>query len=236
MQCPNCGKTVADEKAECPHCSVIFDKWKPRTSRPAPEAPPPLWRSLLSAWRGSAGFYPSLAATATAVVYGWKFSSFLPITEGWSSFQKILFPLTSLDLAFHEAGHLIFGLLGIRFIAVAGGTIGQLFFPAACLIHFLRRDSKPGIAFCVFWTGLNFAEISWYAADASLQCLILITGMSGREGGGHDWNYMLGQLGLIKECIGIGRLFFVAGIWLMVFAPAALLAMKLKHVKSPDAD
>lgn len=234
MNCPNCNKPVPDNSEECPHCAVIFAKWKPRELRPIPNAPAPLWRTLIAHWRAGPYFYPSLAATATAFIYGWKFSSFLPTTEGWHGFMNILFPFAALDLALHEAGHVIFGLPGNEFLMIAGGTLGQLFFPSACLMHFLRRGNRYGMAFCTFWLGLNFAEISWYAADASMQCLILITGMSGKEGGGHDWHYLLGQLGLLKQCVGIGRIFFTGGIWLMVFAPTALLAEKLSPTKIPE--
>lgn len=224
MNCPNCGNPVPENSAECPRCSVIFAKWKPREQRPVPVAPGPVWTPYIAAWRGSPYFFPSLAATVAALVYGWHFSSFLPITEGWESFCHVLFPLAAIDLAIHEAGHVIFGVLGNRFLMVAGGTAMQLLLPAAFFIHFLRRANRCGMAFCAFWFGLNLAEISWYAADASIQALVLITGMSGAEGGGHDWHYMLGELGLLKNCVGVGRLFFISGIWLMVFAPAALAA------------
>jgi len=227
MNCPNCGKPAPENSAECPHCSVIFAKWKPREQRSVPAPPAPDWKAYIAAWRHSPCFLPSLLATATALVYGWKFPSFLPITEGWESFLRVLFPLAAVDLAIHEAGHVIFGLLGSQFIMVAGGTTMQLLLPAAFFIHFLRRENRAGMAFCAFWIGLNLAEISWYAADASIQALILITGMSGAEGGGHDWHYMLGELGLLKCCVGVGRIFFAAGIWLMVFAPAALFSEKI---------
>jgi hypothetical protein len=42
------------------------------------------------------------------------------------------------NLAFHEGGHIIFGVLGVRFIMVAGGTLMQLLLPGAAMLHFLK--------------------------------------------------------------------------------------------------
>ena len=161
--------------------------------------------------------FPLAIAFLVALPFTWRFSSYLPITEGWTSAQKFWFPLPLVNLAFHEAGHVIFGILGIRWITVAGGTLMQLLIPLACLISFARQDRWPGVGFCLFWIGTNFLDISLYAADAKIQVLILTTGMSGSEGGGHDWAYLLGSVGLTDHCIGIGQFIFWMGAFLMAF-------------------
>ena len=46
--------------------------------------------------------------------------------------------LDNANLAFHEAGHPIFGLIAQR-LAVYGGTLGQLVFPAAATAIFWSR-------------------------------------------------------------------------------------------------
>jgi hypothetical protein len=165
-------------------------------------------------------FIAAGVATCVALFFASRFSRYLPITEGWVYLERWWSPLAALNTVFHEAGHWIFGLLGVQWIRIAGGTLMQLLLPMACLIHFWQRRSIAGVMFVVFWIGLNLAEISWYAADAKLQALILMSGLSGQEGGGHDWNYLLGGAGLLDQAVLIGRLFFFSGLWLMVFAPA----------------
>lgn len=160
---------------------------------------------------------PAAIASAVALCFSWHFRAYLPITDGWARIETILLPLSSLDLAFHEAGHWIFGIFGWEFLMIAGGTIMQLAMPVACLLHFLTRENYAGVGFTLFWLGENLINISLYAADAKLQALILITGMSGREGGMHDWGYMFGAWGLTNDCIGIAQIIFFCGCWLMVF-------------------
>jgi hypothetical protein len=82
------------------------------------------------------------------------------------------------------------------------------------------------VLFSLFWIGENLMEISWYMADAKMQALILITGMSGREGGGHDWGNMLGMTGLTDYCVGMGETVHWAGCTLALF-PFAWLAIFL---------
>ena len=74
----------------------------------------------------------------------------------------MLFPLSLSDLAFHEAGHPIFGLLslGNEFITAAGGTLMQLLIPSVCGFEFLRRKNFPGVLFVIFWLGVPRSNIS----------------------------------------------------------------------------
>src|SRR5271169_4905346 len=124
---------------------------------------------------------PAAVASTAALYFTWHFRQYLPITDDWVGIETILLPLSALNLVFHEAGHWILGIFGWEFLMVAGGTIMQLTMPAACLIHFLGQESYAGIGFTLFWIGQNLIEISLYAADAKIQALILITGMSGSE-------------------------------------------------------
>ena len=74
--------------------------------------------------------------------------------------------LDFVNLAFHEAGHLVFSFLGAT-MHFLGGTLGQLLVPGLLMIHFLFRQQQPlGAAFCLWWFGQNFINISVYMADA----------------------------------------------------------------------
>jgi len=73
--------------------------------------------------------------------------------------------LDSANLAIHEAGHPIVGLLGGR-LMVYGGTLFQLLFPALVAFHFLRRGGAVGLAFGLVWLGENLLNVMRYMADA----------------------------------------------------------------------
>jgi hypothetical protein len=209
MVCPSCSAPAAEGAGDCVSCGVIFEKWRRRQAAPAQAAPAvaPEW-ALLDARSWAA---PAAPALLFALFHASRFASYLPLTEGWGKVETWLLPLSALTVVFHEGGHVIFGLLGWRFLTVAGGTIMQLALPLAIIAHFARRRETAGTLFGAFWLGESLIGAAYYAADAKMQVLILIGGMSGSEGGGHDWAYMLGRWGLTNSCVGVGRFVFFWG-------------------------
>lgn len=82
--------------------------------------------------------------------------------------RAALSPLDWVDLPIHETGHLVFQLLGNRFIYVAGGTIGQLLMPIAFWRHFRNGGQPRSADACLLWVGQNFlgcALIAYAATD-----------------------------------------------------------------------
>lgn len=122
--------------------------------------------------------------------------------------------LDFVNLAFHEAGHVVFGLLGNRFIMVAGGTAMQLLMPAACAGHFWRRRERVSAAATAAWFGQNFLGIGRYVADARAQRLDLV------GGGEHDWTYLLETLGVLIHDEAIGRTVQITGCLIMAASAA----------------
>jgi hypothetical protein len=115
------------------------------------------------------------------------------------------------NLPFHEAGHVLFAPLG-RFIQVAGGTIMQLLVPAAVAASFFIRGDRYGAAIGIWWLGESMADVAPYADDARAGQLPLLGGVTGSEVEDyHDWEIMLGKLGVLSWDHAIGRFFFVAG-------------------------
>lgn len=88
--------------------------------------------------------------------------------------------LDSANLALHEAGHPLVGILSQR-ASVYGGTLFQLAFPLAVAIHFHRAGHAAGTAAGVVWLGENLLNVARYMADARIQELPLV------GGGDHDW-------------------------------------------------
>src|SRR5215510_3340482 len=69
------------------------------------------------------------------------------------------------NLAFHEAGHLVYGIFG-RTAELYGGTLGQLTLPVVAIVAFAWRGSTLGVAVAGVWLFENFFNIARYAADA----------------------------------------------------------------------
>ena len=124
--------------------------------------------------------------------------------------------LHMIDLVFHEAGHVIFGLGG-QFIAVLGGSLNQVLVPAVCTAVFLRRREYGSASATLFWVGQNLADVAVYVADGRAMALPLLA-----DGLIHDWNFILGRLGLLSRAEALGRLTFGLGALTMLAALALL--------------
>jgi hypothetical protein len=121
--------------------------------------------------------------------------------------------LDGVDLSIHETGHLVFAPFG-EFIGFAGGTLFQLIMPVTFVVYFVRRSDQHAASVALWWVGQNFGHIAWYVADARAQELPLV------GGGEHDWNYLLGELGLLQQDHAIARAIVVTGV-LLVLGSAA---------------
>ncbi len=134
------------------------------------------------------------------------------------------------DLIFHEAGHVIFGFFG-EFVAVLGGSLNQVLIPAIATTAFLRTRQWASAAIALFWTGQSLTDVGVYAADGRARALPLLA-----EGLIHDWNYILGRLGLLGSAETVGRLIFGAGALVMLAALLLLALEVLRCWNAPAAD
>lgn len=159
--------------------------------------------------RAGAAAAPSPEASIPPFLLGAGAGLFLVfcLTRSWLA--AVFQPLDWVNLAFHEGGHVVFGLLGNRFIMVAGGTLMQLLMPAAAGVHFWTRGQKVSAALMLVWVGQNFFGIGKYIADARAQQLELLAG------GVHDWTYLLETTGLLINDVGIGRGAEILGCFIM---------------------
>lgn len=124
--------------------------------------------------------------------------------------HRWVYLLDSANLAFHEAGHPLFGLISDR-LTVYGGTLAQLLFPLVALASFYRQRATFSCAFAVLWLGENLFNIAVYMADARVQLLPLV------GNGEHDWTEIFSRWGVLQWDTGIAGLVRVMG-WLLVFA------------------
>jgi hypothetical protein len=140
--------------------------------------------------------------------------------------RRFLFILDWFNIIVHEAGHPIFGLLGIEWIVYAGGTFMQLLMPTLFYFSFLRQGQPKSADVCLFWFGSNFLGIGPYMADARAQILPLI------GGGEHDWTYLLGSIGLLRFDRQCGALALYFGCFTMALAALSLYEHAQKRSRS----
>lgn len=114
---------------------------------------------------------------------------------GNSNESVLLYLLHQTNLAFHEAGHIIFGIFG-RVISILGGSLGQLMILLLVSGHFWYQRDAAGFAFGSFWFFENFLDVAHYMADARALILPLIGGL-GPEA--HDWRNLFMEWGVLRH-------------------------------------
>jgi len=123
------------------------------------------------------------------------------------------------DLVFHEAGHIIFSPFG-RFMTVLGGSLLQFLIPVIALVAFVKQEEPFGAAICAWWAGQNLVDLAPYIADARALRMVLLGGRTGAEVEGHDWEFILNQLGISQYDRSLGYSAHAIGIVIMVGALA----------------
>lgn len=237
-RCPKCGHQPlpADQAfpADCPACGVILARVRERLQHAAPApvlrpdiAPGPLetspadetpWPARLmgegTAPVDSLTFGSRCAILAWLAVWGLLLARDDPRTgEIGSSFLHG--PL----LVFHEAGHFLFRPLG-EWMAVAGGTLGQLLMPVVLGGALLWRNRDPfGAAVALWLLGVSLLDCAPYCYDALEPQLTLLSGQVG-EAGGHDWIFLLGTTHLLERAQSIGLGIRAGGVVVVLVAVA----------------
>jgi hypothetical protein len=122
--------------------------------------------------------------------------------------------LDDIDLAIHEAGHIVFMPFG-EFMTVLGGSLFQLLVPAIFVGYFAKQKQWYSALFLLLWLGQSCFNLSYYIADARARVLPLLSD----DPTSHDWTWLLLQMGLLDQdrAIGngvrmIGFLMIVAGV------------------------
>lgn len=124
-----------------------------------------------------------------------------------------------IHLPIHEAGHIFFRIFG-EFMGVAGGSLFQVIVPIVFFGYFLWHEKPFSASIVLFWVGSSIIDVYIYANDAQVMQLPLLSGLTGAEGGFHDWNYLLSETNLLNQTSFIARLIRFAGT-LVTFAAIA---------------
>jgi len=239
-KCPKCGfQQIDDSQTEvCERCGLIFEKWlqnkyKSRTSRRAKESPAKSY-SLFSNIKlqllyipdpyPKERFYLYIVSYIGFFIWGWSFI----IANHYSAELNNSF-MHLVNLVFHEAGHVIFRLLG-QFMSILGGSLLQLFVPVIFFIAFLKRQDSFAASIMLWWLAQSMMDLVAYIDDAQRQEMWLLGGVQGKDMPGiHDWNNILGQLGLLDyaHVLAVFTSWMAILLMLLAFYWGAILLLKI---------
>jgi hypothetical protein len=135
-------------------------------------------------------------------------------------------------LVFHEAGHVLFRLLG-EWMMVLGGSLGQLIMPAILAGALLVKNRDPfGASIGLWFFGVSLLDVAPYVYDALHPQLMLLSGMTGEEGG-HDWIFLLTSLGLLPKAQIIGAVVHKLGALVVILSLGwGAWVLRVQHQKS----
>ena len=242
--CPKCGYTRQPSEMssieQCPACGVVYEKWLKSQYRGAqsPEAS-----------RGKMGASGAFRERLTATLFvprddgrlEWSGRVLVAVLLAWftlamlaTGYEEVVMGTQSgtvaflhrIDLIFHEAGHVIFRLLG-DFMAVLGGSLLQVLIPLIVAGAFLVKNTDPfGASVGWWWTGQSLSDVAVYIRDASVLRLPLLGGGTGADRPDfHDWQNLLSRLDLLAYDQALGGFIDFLGISMMISGLAWGLAL-----------
>jgi hypothetical protein len=94
--------------------------------------------------------------------------------------------LDDVNLAIHEAGHLVFQPFGDHGMTL-GGSLFQVLVPLVFVGYFAWHRQRYAAAVVLSWVAINLLNVAHYVGDARAQELPLLGG----ENSVHDWWYLL---------------------------------------------
>ena len=241
-KCPKCGyrQTNISKVGVCEHCGLVFDKWlkskyKSRTTQRVKErfsknnsllkAIKPLLLTIAEPFPKKR-FYLYIMIYSGFFIWGWTFI----FANHYSSELNNSF-MHLINLVFHEAGHVIFRLLG-QFMAILGGSLLQLLVPVIFMVAFLKKQDPFAASIMLWWLAQSMMDLVAYIDDAQRQEMWLLGGVQGKDMPGiHDWNNILGQLGMLDYAHGLAVITSWTAIILMLLAFywGGVLLVKIKR-------
>lgn len=129
----------------------------------------------------------------------------------WLTFAYEYHFLDGVNLLFHEAGHFFFGFMG-ETVQFLGGTLGQLFFPIACAMHFAQTDKHFEAWLMGVWFAESLMNIARYLGDAQAMALPLVGGHI------HDWNWLLSRWGVLSSSEEIATMLHLTAVGIAVIS------------------
>ena len=258
-RCPKCNVALAPGKVgaggSCPACGLVFSKYlqaqrgvpaRAPVSDPAAALDPALEaaadrhallaRLLYVPERvDRPAFYGRCAAYLFFFVWGWRLYA-MDIGEAdiMGSFMHLIV------LPIHEAGHVLFIPLG-HFMTVLGGSLFQVLVPLILMASFVlgfggsRRDNFAA-SLMLWWAAMSIIDVAPYIWDAFDPKMMLLGGTTGAESDGHDWQNILGDLGLSRKAHLIAGIAHKLGLIVMLAAYAWGAVLLYLQFQRRDSD
>lgn len=246
--CPKCGLANPHGKPICRGCQLVFAKWiaHQELQQSGKHATRTLESSDTSPWFRHPGKVNPIELIARAVTLAllccwtvWFITTdHTVLIRGLPEINYSI--MHTINLVFHEAGHLIFMPLG-RFMMVAGGSLMQLIVPAVVLWAFVFRNANPfGGVVAAWWFGQSMMDLAPYIFDARAQAMLLLGGGTGRDRpGSHDWNNLLRDMGLLDNYRSVAWLVDALAALIMIAAliwGLRVLLHQYHKLKNPEMD
>lgn len=139
--------------------------------------------------------------------------------------------LDDINLAIHEAGHLVFQPFGEHGMTL-GGSLFQVIVPLAFVAYFLRRRQRFAAAIVMAWVGASMFNVATYIDDARAQELPLLGG----ENAVHDWWFLLTEWDLLPRDLEIARAVRGAGVVAWLLSVAGAFAYARESLEEPGGE
>lgn len=137
-------------------------------------------------------------------------------------------------LIFHEAGHVLFIPFG-EWMTIFGGSFFQLVMPAVMAGALLWKNRDPfGASIGLWLLGVSMLDLAPYVYDALEPKLMLLSGMTGEEGG-HDWIFLLSSMGKLAKAQLYGAVLHKLGALVVLIALGwGAWMLKLQHARKEN--
>ena len=239
MLCPKCQQLQSAQNEVCTSCGIVFAKYNhyltlKEESLSTKNKNSYNWKALLIPKQQHRTL--SEISLKTMLILLVSIYSVMLIFSGLDISNGTDRVIHLPNLIFHEAGHVIFGLLG-QLIGSLGGTLAQLIIPVLGFYQFLIKQRDIFSATIMFWWfGENFIDIAPYVNDARAGVMPLLGGNTGQSAayGFHDWEYLLTETGLINYDNAIAWLFHLLGSAIMITALIASIWVIIKQTERPQ--
>lgn len=192
------------------------------------------WKSyakeLLKKWWVSLLMIPFMIVSIRQVYWALNYNIFFAVNYDYPFPLNIIYLfIDNFILIVHEAGHTFFGIFGVRFITVLGGSLFQVFLPLLIVLFCWFNRKYIGLQFSLCLLGFSWLDIACYAADGGARQLPLIGGL-GKSA--HDWHNLLVRMNALDQDMTFGLAFVGVGILCYLWA----LGVPVMHQQYQSVD
>ena len=178
-------------------------------------------------------------ARAWASGRSWLWRAPLVLYFAWSGLRRLSDPLrgdffSGITLGIHELGHLLLAWGG-PVLSVPAGSAAQVAAPIAAGFLLARQRDYFGVTVAGAWLASSLHGLAAYVGDARAQELPLVALTADPI---HDWNWILGKLGLLSWDQALATLLRIAsfGLWAASVAAGGWLCLEMakRRTKLPS--